>query len=74
MNAQTARYVSWEYFAGLYTYSQSNMPDDFSDDSDSSSHDSGSDVGCHYQDRCMEKAITFLVLQTVLVAVIVVRM
>jgi len=29
---------------------------------DSSSHDSGSDVGCHYQDSCMEKAIMFLVL------------
>jgi len=40
----------------------------------SSSHDSGSDVGCHYQDSCMEKTIMFLVLLTVLVTVIVVRM
>jgi len=40
---------------------------------DSSSHDSASDVGCHYQDSCMEKAITLLVLLTVLVTVIVVR-
>jgi hypothetical protein len=38
---------------------------------DSSKHDSGSDVGCHYQDSCMEKAIMFLVLLTVLVIVIV---
>jgi hypothetical protein len=41
---------------------------------DSSGHDSGSDGGCHHQDSCMEKAIVFLVLLTVLVTVIVVRM
>jgi 5-keto 4-deoxyuronate isomerase len=35
--------------------------------------DSGSDVGCHYQDSRMEKAIMFLVLLTVLVTVSVVR-
>jgi len=40
---------------------------------ESSSHDSVNDVGCHYQDSCMEKAIMFLVLLTVLMTVIVVR-